>query len=276
MVGSDYILKTGDRVQRIKHLKVMKELGRQGFPSSLPIQTKTGEEFLDGDDIFILSHVIKGTPLGKAELYGDSRNKYAEECGIGIAKLHKALKAVQKDISPDKVNLYKNVTGWALPNVKLQNHQWDMGIDDSFFEDYIENFGNLYDKLPKQLIHRNPCPSYVLFSDGKVAGFEDFDLSECNVRLWDPCYCATGILSEGTDRMYDIWLGLLKSILHGYNSTNPLSMEEKQAVFYVICSIQMICVAFFESHDEYKELAKTNRRMLQFINQSKEQINNIF
>ena len=233
-------------------------------------------DFVDGDDIFILAHAVKGTPLNKEKLCGENRNRYAEECGKGIAKLHKALKDVQSDITPDEINLYKNVTEWALPNVRLQNRQWDMKIEDSFFDDYIETFGKLYNKLPKQLIHRNPCPSYILFADGKVAGFEDFDLSECNVRLWDPCYCATGILSEGTDRMVGIWLELLKSVLHGYNSISPLSPEEKQAVFYVICSIQMICVAYFESCDEYKELAKTNRRMLQFIIQNKKQIDAIF
>lgn len=275
-IGNDYILKTGDRAQRIKHLKISNALGKYGFPSALPIKTKTGEEFLDGGDIFILYHVIKGAQLDDEVFHGDNRCQYAEECGIGIAKLHNALKAIQKDLSPDEVNLYQSVMEWALPNVKLQNQQWNMGLEDSFFEDYIESFGKLYNKLPKQLIHRNPCPSYVLFADEKVAGFEDFDLSECNVRLWDPCYCATGILSEGTDRMYEIWLEILKSILHGYNRINPFTSEEKQAVYYVICSIQMICVAFFESCDEYKELAKTNRAMLRYIVGKRKEIDGIF
>ena len=29
---------------------------------------------------------------------------------------------------------------WALPNVKQQNNQWNMGIADTIFDDYIENF----------------------------------------------------------------------------------------------------------------------------------------
>lgn len=275
-VGGDYILKTGERVKRIKHLNVAKALGKQGFSAATPIKTKDGEEFLDGDDIFILSYAVKGAPLGAEELYGECRSRCAEEAGIGIAKLHRALKAVQKDFSPDNVNLYSSAAQWALPKVKQQNLQWNMGIADDFFEDYTESFGKLCDRLPKQLIHRNPCPSNVLFEDGKVSGFEDFDLSECNVRLWDPCYFATGILSEGTERMYDIWMEILKSVLHGYNRENPLSADEKQAVFYVICSIQMICVAYFAGMEEYQALAKTNRRMLRFIIDNKEQINGIF
>ena len=36
-------------------------------------------------------------------------------------------------------------------------------------------------------------------------------------------------------------------------------------MFYVLCSIELRCVAFFEIVDEYKGPAKTNREMLQYI-----------
>jgi len=50
---------------------------------------------------------------------------------------------------------------------------------------------------------------------------------------------------------------------------NPLTEEEKKAVFHVLCSIQMVCVACFESVDDphHRELAKTNREMLVYIAQ---------
>ncbi len=275
-VGNDYILKTGDREKLMKNLKISKALHKQGFVSSLPVPTKTGNEYLDGKELFILTQGLKGNPLPKSDRFGDHRIQFGEKYGRSMARLHKALKAVQKDMSLDEVNLYKNVTDWALPNVKRQNMQWGLGLDDSFFDDYIESFGKLYDKLPKQLIHRDTNPSNILFEDDEVRGFVDFDLSEVNVRLWDVCYCATGILSESSDEAYEKWLDILGGILHGYDLEGQLTLEEKQAVFYVICSIQMICVAFFESVDEYKELAKTNRRMLQFIVQNQDQITGIF
>jgi len=75
----------------------------------------------------------------------------------------------------------------------------NMGLPDSYFDDYITTFGELFDKLPKQLIHRDPNPSNILFDGGEVTGFIDFDLSHRNIRLLDPCYCATGILSEWRD-----------------------------------------------------------------------------
>ncbi len=275
MVGSDYVLKTGKREALMKNLKISKELHKQGFSSSLPILTKTGQEYLDGEEVFILTRGVKGSPLPRSDRFGDDRIKFAEKYGKSIARLHKALKAIQKDIPANEVNLYKNVTEWALPNVKQQNIQWDMGIDDSFFDDYIENFGLLYDKLPKQLIHRDPNPSNILFVGSEVSGFIDFDLSEINIRLWDVCYCATGILSEGSEDAYQKWLEILGGILHGYDLEGKLTPEEKQAVFYVICSMQMICIAFFESNDMYRELAKINRQMLKFIIDNKEKIVNI-
>jgi Ser/Thr protein kinase RdoA (MazF antagonist) len=172
--------------------------------------------------------------------------------------------------------MYKSITEWALPNIRQQDVQWSIGLNDEFFTDYIETFGKLFDKLPKQLIHRNPNPSNILFENGKVSGFIDFDLSEVNVRLWDVCYCATGILSESSDEAYEKWLDILGGILHGYDSESKLTNEEKKAVFYVICSILMICIAFFESREELKLLAKTNRKMLMYIVNNKIQIRQIF
>lgn len=274
-VGKDYILKAGDREKLLKNLNFSKALQRQGFTSSLPILTKTGSEYLEANEIFILTQGLKGNPLPKTDRFGGNCRKIGGKYGKSIARLHKALKAIQKDMSLDEMNLYKSVTEWALPNVKQQNMQWGMEIDESFFEDYIENFGKLYDRLPKQLIHRDPNPSNILFDDGEVSGFIDFDLSEVNVRLWDVCYCATGILSEASDEAYEKWLDILRGILHGYDLEGKLTQEEKQAVFYIICSIQMICIAYFESYDKFRELANTNRKMLQFIIRNKEHFDNI-
>jgi len=68
----------------------------------------------------------------------------------------------------------------------------------------------------------------------------------------------------------------LGGILRGYDSEGKLTQEEKQAVFYVICSIKMICVAYFESREEFKQLAEANRKMLVYIVNKKAQIQQIF
>ena len=103
-VGSDFILKTGSREKLIKNLKVAKELSKQGFLSSLPVPTKTGSEYLDGKELFILTRGLKGSPLPKTDRYGSSRIDFGKKYGKSIAQLHKALKEVQNEVSPDEVN----------------------------------------------------------------------------------------------------------------------------------------------------------------------------
>lgn len=279
-LGDEYIFKTGERDRLLKDMRLHKALTRQGFTTTVPITTKSGAEYLDRGIISVLMRKTPGGPLGKTERFGDNRREFGLKYGVSIAKLHRALSEVEADIMPDDTNLYKQISEWALPVIKKQNEQYDMGLSDDFYEDYEKCFGAVYDKLPKQLIHRDPNPSNILFDNGEVSGFIDFDLSERNVRLWDPCYCATGILSEWRDveNIYEKWPDILDGILHGYDSVNPLTAEEKQAVFYVICSIQMICAAWFEKQDGdgLKELAKTNREMLSYIAESKARITKIF
>ena len=266
-IGEDYILKTGSRERILMNLKVAKALAAQGFAASTPVPSKLGEEYLDKEQVFVLTRGIKGDPLSKSDRFGESRREFGKKYGESIARLHKALTVIESEIQPNEQKLYTHVTKWALPEVRKQNIQFNMGLPDTFFEDYINNFSVLFDKLPKQLIHRDPNPSNILFDGGEVTGFIDFDMSERNVRLWDPCYCATGILSErrGIDDIYEKWTDILEGIIHGYDNVNRLTFEEKQAMFYVICSIQMICVAYFEGVDKYKELAKTSREMLKLI-----------
>lgn len=277
-IGKEHILKTGDRAILLRNARIAKAMAAQGLAAAVPVPTKSGGDLTDDRNCFVLIHRSKGEPLSKAERFGADRGDFGFKYGQSIARLHNALTAVEEDIQPFEQNLFAHVTEWALPLVKKQNIQWNMGIPDSFFEEYIHDFGELFEKLPKQLIHRDPNPCNILFCNGNVSGFADFDLSERNVRLWDPCYCATGILSEqrNTENAYDKFPVILDTILHGYDSVNPLTTEEKHAVYHVICSIQMICVAYFESVNEYKDLAKINREMLLYIIEQKDRINSIF
>ena len=274
-LGDDYVLKSGPRDKMLKNIRMTKALAAQGFTASELVHTTSGAEYVEDHlRIFTLNNSLPGAPPSKEERFGPNRREFGFKCGQGIAKLHAALKKVEPHIMPNEGSLYKQVTEWALPNVQKQNQQWDMGLEDSFFEDYIETFGKLFPHLPKQLIHRDLHPSNMLFHEGEVSGFIDFDFSEKCVRIRDLCYFSTGLLAEwrGVDDIQEKWPLVLEGAIHGYDSVNPLTPEEKQAVFYVLCSIQMICIAYFESIEEFQGLAKTNREMLQFIAKSKAQI----
>jgi len=277
-VGEEYILKTGARAELLRHIGVTKALAAQGFSAAVPILTKTGAEYLDGEKITVLARGIPGISLAKADRFGETREAFGRKYGQSIAKLHKALAEVEPQLALEEKNSLQQAAEWALPGMKEQNLRFQMELPDSFFADCQRSFPLLAQTLPKQAIHRDPNPANILFDGGEVSGFLDFDFSERNIRLFDPCYCATGILSEwrGVDGIYEKWPEILRGILRGYDSVNPLTAEEKDAVFDVICAIQMICALYFEDKSEYKELAKTNREMLQFIVKSQEKIKRIF
>ena len=120
--------------------------------------------------------------------------------------------------------------------------------------------------LPVQLIHHNPTPSDFLIRQGKPAGFIEFENTEKAIRLFDPCYVSTGILSEsfedGNEEKLRQWGLLYQNILRGYDSVNPLSEKEKEALPYIVFSIQMICVHIFSESEKYAELAEINQKML--------------
>ncbi|MDR0896612.1 MAG: phosphotransferase, partial [Oscillospiraceae bacterium] len=269
--------------KQLKDTAIAKALAGQGFHSALPVVTKDGGETWRASDgvLFTLTQRVPGSPVGKGValgtfgVYDKERLGLAYNMGAAVGKLHLALKTLDGEIAVDDADLYKLVAEWSLPETRKQNMQWSMGLSDAFFDDYLTTFGKLCPQLPRQMIHRDPSPSHILFEGDKATGFIDFELSERNVRLFDPCYCATGILSETPDlEHFDAWLGVTKQILLGYDSANPLTEAEKQSVYYVICSIQFLCIAYFNTIDDpdFRRLAETNREMLRLIAMNKERI----
>ncbi|MBC8061793.1 MAG: helix-turn-helix domain-containing protein [Clostridiaceae bacterium] len=268
-INEDYILKSGKDINRINtHISITKTLEASGLIVSTHIPTKTGEDFLQKDNCYyLLMKRIPGSLLTPKESYEGNRLETGREYGKAVGILHKALKKYDKDIEVNVSNLYKTCIEWALPETKRLMKQWKCPLPDEFFDNYIEEFGKLYEKLPTQIIHRDPNPSNILWKDGKVIGFLDFEISEGNIRLFDPCYCATGILSEASSivRGYELWPELLSGIIKGYDEICTLTKEEKLAIPYIVYSIQMIFIAYLDSQTKDKLLGEINRNMLTWL-----------
>ena len=52
----------------------------------------------------------------------------------------------------------------------------------------------------------------------------------------------------------------------------PLTAEEKQALPYVVLSIQLICVAYFADKEQFAELEKVNEKMLTRLMECRERL----
>lgn len=266
IVGDKYIFKTGKNISGLKtHIEITKALANLSLESSYPILTKEGKDFIIQDDrYYILLNKVEGEFLTKEERYEGNRFNTGLIYGEAIGKLHKILKEQDNNLEVDDTNLIDIVLNWALPESKKIMEQWNSSLPDEFYENYTENFSKYYHKLPRQIIHRDPNPSNIMFKDRRVTGFIDFEISERNVRIFDPCYCATGILSEtdNIDEGFEKWVEIQEGIVKGYDNICGLTDIEKLAIPYIMYSIQMIFIAWLNGKNEYKDLALKNRNIL--------------
>ena len=131
--------------------------------------------------------------------------------------------------------------------------------------------------LPVSPIHRNPTPDAFLFDGSIFSGYTGFSMTETGIRLFDPCYTATAVLSSlfmnESSRRYTQWLDVFQGILQGYDDVVKLTEEEKQAIGYVVLSIQLICVGYFSGCEKYSELARANKEMLLWLMDQMETLN---
>lgn len=96
--------------------------------------------------------------------------------------------------------------------------------------------------LPRQLIHRDFHRGNVLFMGEAASGFLDFDLVHEGPRLFDVCYCASGVLSESFQEAGypEYWLTVLETVFRAYARTAGLSVQERSLAWSMLITIELI------------------------------------
>ena len=160
------------------------------------------------------------------------------------------------------MDLLETVENWALPKA-----QEILSIPQDFRTRYLAALRHLYPQLPRQIIHRDPNPGNIILDDEGKWGFIDFDLSERNVRIYDPCYAATAILSEtfSDPTKRSNWFRVYRDIVTGYDSVAQLTEAERESIPWVILTNQLICVAWFAEQEKYPEMLETNKQMTRWL-----------
>lgn len=194
-VGDNYILKVGTNIAGLeKHIKISRALVNQGFNVSIPIKTVDENDYYwDGELYYCLENKLTGEPVESSSLYEKDTTFTPRYLGEIIGQLDLLLAKFDKDFICNEPNLLEKVQN-CIPRIKEVS-----ALPKSFYHDYIAAFSEIFDKLPRQLIHRNPCPNCFVGNSSSV-GITDFELSERNLRIFDPCYAATAVLSENFDR----------------------------------------------------------------------------
>jgi len=255
-VGDKYVLKYTANPGKMKnHQQLSRLIAQRGLASAVPVETADGKDYVqEGELYYTLTRRIEGEQMHTAELYADE-NK-ARFVGEIIGHLDLALEDAQ--VCVNERDLLDTAVK-ALSEVKER-----LGLSTAFCEEYLRTFGALYPTLPKQIVHRDPNPGNIICC-GEQYGFIDFELSECCVRIYDPCYAATAILSETFGKDNEAWLQIYRSIMRGYDSTAKLSEEERRAIPYVILANQLLCTAWFAEKEKYAALFETNKKMTLWI-----------
>lgn len=178
------------------------------------------------------------------------------------------MKTVQNDVKPHEANLYMQGLR-SITKIKELLSGKEITIEDAFFENYAADFGALYEKLPKQLIHGNPTVETIIYENGEavgIKGYENYNVS--HIRLFDIIWCAGEINLQKPDA----YLKMLKEILFGYNSISPLTEDEKQAVYYILCTNAMTCAAYC---GEELDVTKRNLNALAFLAENRKRFSNL-
>ena len=276
-VGEDHIMKfTSDRRKLLLSLEIPRKLVNAGLAAPMPVPLKSfaceTEDnrglYAEKDGMYYwIYRKLPGSPLSSAEFLSESGARKAVLIGEAVGRLDLALKDAEfsagaADLFHDS-DLIPSLRDWALPAVKdelMLSHEFCLNI--------LDDLNRLYPLLPRQVIHRDPHLGNIISLPGQSAfraGFIDFELSERNIRLYDPLYTATSVLSEngiiGNEELEARWLDILKGVLAGYDRTAALTAAEKEAVPAVLAAHQIVFTAYFRDLSRFAGLYETNRQM---------------
>ena len=240
-----------DCLERV--LLIYNELHEAEVPIAVYNKTNTGELYTEFEGLY---YTLMDKVAGLHIDYQKDADIFL--FGKDFAKLHIGLKNLTDKIKCDTINadLMEQLNGWIIQEITNKN----IAIRKEII-DYCMNFDELYHKLPRQIINRDPHGGNILFETGKVSAFLDFDIGEVNARLFDICYCMDLGHGKNIDEIIkqsEKWFDILKKFLSGYNSVSEFKDEELEALPYMFISIQLLTVAFISPDKAVRENAYLN------------------
>lgn len=260
-VGDELVLKAyRDEASCRLAILLAEALDEQGIPAALALPLPDGRQMLPYPAGLwtTLCRRLPGASLRASELIRDPQQ--GQRIGEALARLHLATAALQDAPDADDEPYADHVLNWALPRAAA-------ALPDCFPADYPRQVEALRE-LPVALIHRDPNPSNLV-DCGEKLGFIDFDLSRRFVRIFDPCYTMTAVLSETFERddlpWQENWPHLCRAILAGYDRVSPLSEAERRAIPTMLLGNELLSLAAFADSVKYRSVFEINRRMLPWM-----------
>lgn len=240
-INHQYMLKEYENPKSLeRNVQSLTALSECGAPVAGIIKTLDGENHTETDGKYWLM---------TAKLPGSRRTDIREpgtayKMGETIARLHVFFRECEQKITFWDNSLLDEMEGWIKQ--ALQENAWEP-VSEQEYLSVTAQLRSVYDRLPKQLIHRDVHFGNFLFLDGEFSGYIDFDLSQRNIRIFDLGYFLAGLLTgeSGAKLEEDEWLRIVYDVISGYESVSKLKREEKAALVPVMESIEILFAAYF-------------------------------
>ena len=273
-INDMYILKESKTKNAIdKNIKITNMLIQHKIPVQNNLKSLAGQDYIEyNSKYYALYEKIKGHTITDY-FYGDYE-KQAYYIGQCIGRLHVGLKDIYDETDNDEIddsNMINEVNGWA--HSEIQDFLAKGTVSDCETAEFSKllryissDFAELYNMLPRQIIHRDMHGENMIFEESNFKGFIDFDLSQINARIYDPCYMCTAALSTVFDKEeITKWPLFAYQIVKGYDDIIQLTDIEKQSIKPMMILNEIIMTAFFYKYG-YQEIAHTNLKMALYIN----------
>lgn len=261
-LDDDYYLKADNSGECLKNIPIFQELRDMGIPAPEVIRTTEGNAYLElNQAYYVMTHKLDGRHLSKEEVMDHPDT--ARYVGQSIAKLHGAFKGIEAKHEFKEKDFLEELNGWITDSLEKY-------APDSFTNGVLKKCKSdleiVYPKLDRQLIHRDLHLGNLLFSDGVITGYIDFDLSQINVKIFDIAYFTVGwIVDSFTDNEFmDKWEHSIRMILLGYQDVQELSEIEINSLSIMMCFIEVLFVAYFAGIKD-KENARKAEECLKWL-----------
>ncbi len=240
-INHQYMLKAYESSKELeRNAKLLTVLSECGAPVAGIIKTLNGNNYVEADG----KHLLMTEKLPGSNRTDIRKPGTAYKMGETIARLHGILRKCEQKIVFWDNSLLDEMEGWIKQT--LQENAWKP-VSEQEYLSVTNQLGSRYDSLPRQLIHRDVHFGNFLFLNGEFSGYIDFDLSQRNIRIFDLGYFLAGLLTResGAKLKEDEWLHIVCDVISGYESVSELKREEKEALVFVMESIEILFAAYF-------------------------------
>lgn len=156
-----------------RNIVMMRTLKEEGIPVPGIIRLPDGRDYLESEGkLYVLTTKLQGSNIVDLKGY---KEDWFYEFGRILANLHLAFLKCESKISYWNNSMIEEMRGWVSRDLLKFNPDY---LTQDEIKETVDELADVYEELPKQLIHRDVNLGNFLFDKGAFSGYIDFDLSQ--------------------------------------------------------------------------------------------------